>query len=186
MAEDASLSAGIASRFATALFELVRESGSVDQLEADVAALRDVLARSADLNALIRSPAYNRVEIAGAITRIARHMELGHYLANTLGLMAMKRRLFALPWLLDQLTAMIDDHNGVIPAEVVSARPLSDAEIESVKRVLESKVDQKVDIELSVDPDLIGGLKARLGSRLIDDSMQSKLQRLKKTMQEVG
>jgi len=186
LAEEASLSAGIASRFATALFELVRDSGSVDQLEVDVAALRKALAESADLSALIKSPAFDRVEVAGAMARIARRMELGRYLANTLGLMAMKRRLFALPWLLDQLATMIDNYNGVVPAEVVSARPLTDAEVESVTKVLQSKVDQRIILELTVDPDLIGGLKARVGSRMIDDSMQSKLQRLKKTMQEVG
>ena len=168
------------------MFELARETDSVDRLEEDVAALRDVLNDSADLQNLITSPIYERAEVANAITRIAQRMELGQYLANTLGLMASRRRLFALPWLLDHLDKLINEHKGVVTAEIISARPLSDAEIGKVAAVLESKVGKRVDISMSVDPGLIGGMIARLGSRMIDDSMRSKLLRMKNAMQEVG
>ena len=181
-----SYSGGIAERYATAAFELAREEDSLDRLEGDVDALSGALRDSDALRELISSPIYTRDEQERAIGAVAERMGLGTTTANTLRLMATKRRLFVLrAWLAD-LRAMIADHRGQVTAEVVSARPMGDAQRERLVRTLRERVGRDVKIDSRVDEGLIGGLVVRVGSKMIDTSIRSKLQALETTLRHAS
>lgn len=186
MAETVSISSGIADRYASALFDLALEAGALEALEADIAALEAALGESADFRALISSPLYTRSQQADAMAALAPRMGLGTLTASTLGLMASKRRLFALPQLLAALRARIARERGEVSAEVVSARPLSAEQSAALAAALNASVGKEVRISASVDPALIGGLIVKLGSKMIDASVRSKLSALQNTMKEVG
>lgn len=180
------MSAGIASRYATAVFELAREAGSLPELEADTAKLRAALAESADLRTLITSPLYSRDEQGRAMAALASHMELGTTSGNALALMARNRRLFVLPQFLSRVLALIAQDRGEITAEVRAAHPLSAEQSERLAAVLREATGKAVTIELSVDPALIGGLVVKVGSRMIDRSIAARLASLRNAMKEVG
>ncbi|MEL6170192.1 MAG: F0F1 ATP synthase subunit delta [Pseudomonadota bacterium] len=186
MSEPASLSSGIAERYATAVFELVKDDQSLPKLEADVAALTAAMADSDDLNAMISSPVYSRDDQKSAIMAVSTAMDVSPTLANTLGLMATKRRLFVLPQLLSALTRRIADEKGEVTAEVTSAKPLTKAQEEKLAQTLKASVGKDVRISTSVDESLIGGLVVKVGSRMIDASLRSRLGALQNTMKEVG
>lgn len=182
----ASISTGIAMRYATAVFELAKEDGNLEMLEADIAALDTALNRSEDMRMLIRSPVYTREEQAGAITAIAKGLELSGVFTNTLGLMASKRRLFILPALLEALSALLADEKGEITAEVVAAKAMTKSQQEKLAKSLKATVGKDVKISLAVDANLIGGLIVKLGSKMIDTSIRAKLANLQNAMKEVG
>ena len=178
-------SGGIAERYATAAFEIAREEGSLDGLEGDVEALAQALDESAELRELTRSPVYTRAQQERAVGAVAERMGLGATLANTLRLMATKRRLFVVRDLLADLRAMIAEHRGQVTAEVVSARPLGQAQSERLARTLRESVGRDVKIDARTDPSLIGGLVVRVGSKMIDTSIRSKLSALETAMRRV-
>ncbi len=186
MASSASLTAGVAGRYATALFELARESKSIDRLEKDIDALGAALKESADLRDLISSPVYSRADQAAALKTVASRMDLGPELSNTLGVMAANRRLFVVPRMLEAVKGLIAESRGEVSAEVVSARPLTDAQRDELARTLREKVGREVKLDERVDEGLIGGLVVRVGSLMIDTSIRSKLARLHNAMKEVG
>ncbi len=186
MSEPASISSGIAGRYATAVFELARDDNGVDALTADVEALEAAMRESGDLRGMVASPLLDRAEQRGAITAIAEAMELNDRMRNTLALMADKRQLFVLPQLLDRLREMVARHRGEVTAHVASAKPLSDDQIARLADVLKKQAGSDVNIKTTVDEGLIGGLVVKLGSRMIDTSIAAKLQNLQNTMKEVG
>ena len=185
MVETVSMSAGIASRYAQAVFELADESDALDVLERDVADLREAISGSADLRTLINSPVYGREDMTRAIVEIAEKMGVSTSIKNTLALMAMKRRLPALPAVLARIEVLVDERKGVVKAEVVSARELSAEEAEQLSELLGRKVGREVKIDHSVDPSLLGGLVAKMGSKMVDSSVRSRLSHLKNAMHEV-
>jgi F-type H+-transporting ATPase subunit delta len=182
VSEPASISSGIAQRYATALFEIAREAKSVSGLEADIDTLEAALAESRDFRDLIASPVYSRDAQGRAIAALAAKMELGEMTANTLRLMASKRRLFTLP----QLIGNLAEEKGEISAEVVSAKPLSDAQKEKLSAALKQNAGKDVKLNATVDESLIGGLIVKLGSKMIDTSIRARLNALQNTMKEVG
>ncbi|WP_227284252.1 F0F1 ATP synthase subunit delta [Boseongicola sp. H5] len=186
MSEPASISMGIAARYATAMFELATEAKALDALQADVAALEGALAESDDLADLITSPIYSRDETEAAIGAVAKAMGLNDMTGNTLRLMASKRRLFVLPALLRALREKIADHKGEVTADVVSAKPLTKTQSEKLSKALKASVGKDVNLNTTVDESLIGGLVVKVGSKMIDSSIRSKLNALKNTMKEVG
>jgi len=186
VSEPASISSGIAQRYATALFEIAKETKSVAALEADVEALAAALAESEDFRDLISSPVYSREQMRNAVAALAQAMNLGDMTAKTLGLMASKRRLFVTPQLLSHLSALIAKDKGEVSAEVVSAKPLSDAQREKLAAALKENAGKDVKINVSVDESLIGGLIVKLGSKMIDTSIRARLNALQNTMKEVG
>ena len=186
MSEPASISAAIAGRYATAIFELSREAGSIAALEADVAGLDAALKDSAELRDLIASPVYSRDEQAAAIGAIAAKMGLSAPLANGLALMAAKRRLFALPHLLKALAEAIATEKGEMTAEVTTASALSKAQAEKLAATLAKQTGKTVKLNVAVDESLIGGMIVKLGSRMIDTSVRAKLATLQNAMKEVG
>lgn len=186
VAESASISQGIAARYATALFDLAKEGGALKAVEADAAALTDALAASPDLGAMIASPVVTRDDQAKAIAAVAQAMKLNALTANTLGLMADKRRLFVLPQFLTVLRERIAEEKGEVTAEVTSAVALTTEQVTKLTATLKAKVGKTVKLNATVDESLIGGLIVKLGSTMIDTSVKSKLASLQNAMKEVG
>ena len=184
MAQSASLSAAIAGRYAQAVFDLAREEGGLDALAQQTEALRATLDASPELRGAFGSAAIGREQQAGVAKAIAGKLGLGPVLSNTLALMAENRRLFALPQLLAQLGALLAEARGETTATVTTAAPLSAAQAERLTRILSQKSGKSVQLDARVDPALIGGMVVKLGSRMIDSSIRSKLDSLQTTMRE--
>ena len=186
MSEPASISTGIAERYATAIFELAQESDALPKLETNLTDLASALEDSADLRDLIASPVVSREDQGNAIAAVADKMGLVPALKNGLALMSAKRRLFVLPQLIKQLTAMIADAKGEMTAEVTSATKLSAAQSKKLAETLKKTVGKDVKINATVDESLIGGLVVKVGSKMIDTSIRSRLNSLQNAMKEVG
>jgi F-type H+-transporting ATPase subunit delta len=190
VSEPASISLGIAARYASALFELSKDDSKDDKalaaLEADTTALSEVLATSADLRAMIASPVISREDQGRAMAAIATRLGLSALMTNTLALMADKRRLFVLPQFVAQLADLIAAEKGEVTAEVTAARALSAAQSKKLAAALKGRVGKTVKLKTTVDESLIGGLVVKLGSTMIDTSVKAKLAALQNAMKEVG
>ncbi|SFA99560.1 ATP synthase F1 subcomplex delta subunit [Poseidonocella pacifica] len=186
MSEPASISTGIAARYASAVFDLASETNDLSALESDVDSLNAALVESADFRALINSPVYPRDEQGRAISALAEKMGLTGVMGNTLRLMAANRRLFVLPQLLVVLREKIADARGEVTADVTSATPLSEEQSARLAASLKERVGKDIKINATVDESLIGGLVVKVGSRMIDTSIRAKLNSLQNAMKEVG
>ena len=186
MSASASLTSGAAGRYATALFEIAKEAGKLEAVEADLDAVDQALSDSDDLRALISSPIYTRDEQGAAMTEISNKMGIGAEVANTMGLMAAKRRLFALPQMIRSVKALAANDRGEVSAEVTSAKALSEAQMTELSQVLKTSVGKDIKINATVDESLIGGLVVKVGSRMVDTSVRAKLAKLQNAMKEVG
>lgn len=186
VSEPASISSGIAARYAQALFDLAKETGALPALEADALALHAALAESADLRSVIASPVIARDDQARALAGVSARMGVSTLVANTISLMAQKRRLFVLPQMVGDLLARIADHKGEVTAEVTAAAALSPEQAAKLAATLKAKVGKTVILKTTVDESLIGGLVVKLGSTMIDTSVASKLAALQNAMKEVG
>ena len=186
MSEPASISSGIAARYASAMFELARETGDFSVLQNDVDALGAALAASPELRVAIASPVYSREDQAQAIAALAEKMGLSPLVANTLGLMAAKRRLFVLPQLVQALRLRLAAHRGEVTADVTTAKPLTKTQAAALEQTLRQSAGQTVKLNIAVDETLIGGLVVKMGSKMIDTSIRSKLAALQNAMKEVG
>jgi len=186
VSEPVSISTGIAHRYATAVFELAKESKAVAALESDLDVLAAALGESPELRDLISSPVYSRDDQLKAMGALSSAMGLGPIATNTLQLMATKRRLFVIPQLLAALRALIAEDKGEVTADVTAASKLTAAQQKSLAEVLTKSVGKDVKINMTVDESLIGGLVVKVGSRMIDTSIRAKLNSLQNTMKEVG
>ena len=186
MSEPASISSGIAERYATAIFELSRENDSLESLENNLRDLDQALAESADFRELIASPVISRGDQRNSILAVAHKMGLVTELANGLALMAEKRRLFALPYLLSRLLDMIADYKGELAAEITSATALTSEQKNRLAETLKARMGKDIKINAAVDENLIGGLIVKVGSKMIDTSICSRLNSLQIAMKEVG
>ncbi|MEZ5911810.1 MAG: F0F1 ATP synthase subunit delta [Paracoccaceae bacterium] len=186
MTEPASISAGIAARYAAAVFDLAREGKALKALEADTETLGAALDDSADFRALITSPVYSRDDQGKAVAALAAKMKLSATTASTLGLMAANRRLFVLPQLVAALRDLIAEEKGEVTAEVSSAKALTKAQSDKLAKTLKASVGKTVKLNTTVDESLIGGLVVKVGSKMIDTSIRSKLAALQNAMKEVG
>ncbi len=186
MSETASISTGIAQRYASAVYDIAKDGNAVKAIESDLDALQGALNDSEDFRNLIHSPIYTRDEQGAAVTALAKKMKLSETMANTLSLMAAKRRLFVLPALVKTLRETIATDKGEITAEVTSAKALSKAQSDKLVKSLTASTGQKVTLQTTVDESLIGGLVVKVGSKMIDTSIRSKLNSLQNVMKEVG
>jgi len=186
VSEPASISAGIAERYATAIFEIAKENNDLAGLESGVNDLAAALDESAELRDLMLSPIYSRADQEAAITAVARKMGVAEVLRKSLGLMAQKRRLFVVPQLIAALRALIAEERGEVTADVISAKPLTKAQTEKLSKTLAASVGQTVNVNATVDESLIGGLVVKVGSKMIDTSIRSRLDSLQNAMKEVG
>ena len=186
VSEPASISTSIAARYATAIYEIAKEEKALAALEDDINTLQSALADSEDFRALIHSPIYTREQQATAISALAAKMGLSGTMANTLALMAQKRRLFVVPNLLATLRAVIAEDKGDVTADVVSAKALTKAQAASLAKTLKASTRKPVTLNATVDERLIGGLVVKVGSRMIDTSIRATLNSLQNAMKEVG
>ena len=186
VSEPASISLGIAARYAQALFDLAKDGSALVALESDVDALGAALAVSEDLREMINSPLLTREDQARAIAAVAAKLGLSELASNTLALMAAKRRLHVLPQLVENLRARIAEEKGEVTAEVTSAVELSAEQAAALAETLKASVGKTVKLNTTVDETLIGGLVVKVGSKMIDTSIRSKLASLQNAMKEVG
>ncbi|TYP80899.1 ATP synthase F1 subcomplex delta subunit [Maritimibacter alkaliphilus HTCC2654] len=186
MSEPASITSGIAQRYATAVFELAKEENSLKAVEGDLDQLDGALADSADFARLIHSPVYGRDAQAAAIKALADKMGLSKQMTGVLAVMAQKRRLFILPQLIAKLREMISEDKGEVVADVTAAKALTKAQQDKLAKALKASVGKDVKINMAVDESLIGGLIVKVGSKMIDSSIASRLNALQNSMKEVG
>jgi F-type H+-transporting ATPase subunit delta len=186
VSEPASISSGIAARYATAVFELAKDASDLKNLESNVEDLGAALDASAELRDVISSPVYSRDDQANVITAVAKKMKLMPIVSNTLALMASKRRLFVLPALVAQLRALIAEEKGEVTAEVISAKAMTKTQTDKLAKAIKSRIGKDVKIDATIDESLIGGLVVKVGSQMIDTSIRSKLSSLSNVMKEVG
>ena len=185
MSEPASISTGIAARYAQAVFELSREAGDLGKLEQDVGALDAAIAESADLREVLTSPVLSRSEQGAAVTAVAEKMGLSQTFQNVLALMASKRRLFVVPAMVRVLKDRLSEERGEVVAEVRSATQMSDDQRARLSEALKQSTGKDVALDVTVDDALIGGLVVKVGSQMIDTSIRAKLNALQNTMKEV-
>lgn len=176
----------IAERYASALYELADEAKALDQVAADLRALRAMIGSSRDFVRLIRSPVLGRADQAKAVTALAEKAGFHDLARKFLGTLASNRRLFVLASVIEAFLAELARRRGETTADVASAFALTPAQTAALEQALRSVVGSKVSVDLKVDPSLIGGLVVRVGSRMIDTSLATKLRRLRLAMKGVG
>jgi F-type H+-transporting ATPase subunit delta len=173
---------GLAGRYALALFELAQEERAVPTVERDLVALKAAIADSADLSRLVRAPVFSRDDQKRGMDAILRRMEAAPLTVRFVLLLASKGRLFVLVDVIGVFIALAAKQRGEVEAEVTSARPLDDAEIAELKAVLKTKLGRDARLDTRVDPSLLGGLVVKVGSRMIDSSLRTKLEGLRAAM----
>jgi F-type H+-transporting ATPase subunit delta len=185
VANDEPIMASVAGRYASALFELASEERQVADVEKKLADFQALLDGSPDLLRLIRSPVFSAEDQLKALSAILDRAQIGGLAGNFLRLIAKNRRLFAAPDMIKAFRALTARARGEVEAEVTSAFQLKDAQVEALKEALRASAGKDVRLNLRVDPALIGGLIVKLGSRMIDSSLRTKLGSLKIRMKEV-
>ncbi|HEY0107379.1 MAG TPA: F0F1 ATP synthase subunit delta [Rhizomicrobium sp.] len=173
---------GIAGRYATAIFELAQDGNQIAAVEKDLAALRGLIAQNADLARLVRSPAFSHEEQAKAMTAVLDRMGAAKLTTQFVLVIAAKRRLFHLVDIIRSFERLLAGRRGEVEASVTSARPLSDGEILELKAALKARLGREPRLEAKVDPTLLGGLVVKVGSRMIDSSLRTKLTGLRAAM----
>ena len=176
----------IANRYATALFELADEQARLDEVAGDLARLVESIDESQDLQRLVRSPVLNREEQGKAMAAILEAMEVGDLTKNFVGLIAQNRRLFALT---DMVIGFLDElarRRGEVTAEVTAARSLSESQIAALQETLQRSLGGKVSIAHAVDPALIGGMVVKVGSRMVDTTLRTQLNKMQIAMKGVS
>lgn len=185
MASEAKGVTGLAERYGAALFDLADERKELDAVAGDLQALRAMLRDSAEFRRLIRSPVLSREEQGKAIAAIAAQAKLSSLTQNFLGLLARNRRLFVLPEIIGSFLQQLAERRGEVTAAVIAAQDLSPAQRAAVDEQLRKAVGRKVAVDLQIDASLLGGLIIKVGSRMIDASLKSKLHRLQLAMKGV-
>jgi F-type H+-transporting ATPase subunit delta len=177
-----SLGASLAGRYATALFELATETRAIDAVEASLAKVRAALDQSDDFKALTTSPVVAREAAAKAVLSTADELGVDATTRNFLGVLADNRRLGELPAIIRAFRLLAARHRGEVTAEVTSAHPLDDEQVDALKQSLRQRVGRDVSVDLQVDPALLGGLVVRIGSQMIDSSIRTRLNALASAM----
>ena len=186
MAETASIVSGVARRYASALFEVALEGGAVDAVGEALDTFDKALGESADLRRLVGSPVFSAEEQTRAIGAVLNSLGIGGLAANFVLLAARNRRLFVLPGMIEAYRQLVAAHRGEQVAEVTSAHSLTEDQVSSLTSALSGVTGGKqIRIVPKVDPSIIGGLIVKVGSRMIDTSLKTKLTSLKVALKEV-
>lgn len=186
LAEDNDVVSGVAGRYASALYALASEQRQTSEIAAALRTVSDLIAESPDLRRLVRSPVFSAQEQTKAFDAILERAGVSGIAANFVRLVASKRRLFALADMIKGYNQLYDSARGLTRAQVTSAAPLTDAQVVALKEQLRGKAaGQNVEVSVKVDPALIGGLVVKLGSRMIDGSLRTKLNAIRTAMKEV-
>jgi F-type H+-transporting ATPase subunit delta len=177
---------GMADRYATALFELADSASSLDATAADLGRIASLINESDDLRRLVLSPVFGADDQARAFSAVLDKVGIKGLVANFVGLVIQNRRLFALPDMIRGFNALLAARRGEVTADVTSAHPLNDAQIQSLKASLKAATGRDVTLNTKVDASLLGGLVVKVGSRMIDSSLKTKLTSLKLAMKEAS
>ena len=187
MAQDESIVSGVGGRYAVALYELAKEQGLTDQVAEDLEKFAALVAESKDLKRFVTAPIYSAEEQLKALNEILARAGISGISANFVKLVALKRRLMYVADIIAGFHKLDDQAKGRVRAEVTAAVPLKDAHVAALKSALaEATGGKSVAIALKVDPGIIGGLVVKLGSRMIDGSLKTKLNSLRTRLKEVG
>jgi F-type H+-transporting ATPase subunit delta len=184
-AEDPSVS-GVSGRYATALFELARDERSIEAVKADLDKFAAMLAESADLARLVRSPVFAADTQLRALSAVLENAGISGVTANFLKVLVANRRLFAVADIIRAFNALVAKFKGEATAAVTVAETLSDKNLDGLKAALKAVTGKDVALKVRVDPSIIGGLVVKLGSRMVDSSLRTKLNTIKQAMKEAG
>ncbi len=180
------ISAGIKSslpgRYASALFELASEAGTVTAVETDLEKLGAALSESPELSALTTNPKVSRKDAETALGAVGGSLDLSQLTQNFLGVLAQNRRLSALPGMISAFQTIAAAQRGEVTASVTSAHPLSDEQLGTLKDKLTAREGRTVKLNSHVDPDLLGGIVVTIGSKRIDGSIRTRLNSLAQAM----
>ena len=182
MENSSGIQASLAGRYALALFQLARDGNALDSVEASLATLKAALAESKDLKTLTLSPLVGRDDAARAIAAVAGTLGLDSLTTRTLGVLAQNRRLAQIPDVIRAFSTLLGAHKGETRAEVTSAFPLTEAQQTALARQLKARTGRDMALDLTVDPDIMGGLVVQMGSQMIDSSLRTRLNRLAQAM----
>jgi F-type H+-transporting ATPase subunit delta len=182
LASEATGASGLAERYAAALFDLADERHALDAVAGDLRELRTMLHDSGDLMRLLRSPVLTRDDQGKAIAALAERAGLSELTRNFLGVVAGNRRLFAVPDMIEAFLRQLAERRGEVTAVVTVAQPLNEARQAALTEQLRRAVGARVAVDVRVDPALLGGMIVKVGSRMVDASLSSRLQRLRLAM----
>ena len=174
----------MAGRYATALFELARETNAIDAVRADLERFDALVAENPDLNRLVRSPVFSAAEQLQALSAVLDRVGIGGLAAKFLKLVTMNRRLFAARDMVRGYRELVALHKGEATAEVTVAERLKDDHVAALKSALKAVSGKDVDLAIKIDPAIIGGLVVKLGSRMVDTSLRTKLNAIRHAMKE--
>ena len=177
---------GVAGRYATALFELARDERTVDVVKSDLDRFDAMVAQSTDLGRLVRSPVFSAEEQLKALSAILDAAQLTGTAAKFLKVLAVNRRLFVVSDVIKTFGVLVAAFKGEATADVTVAEPLSDKNLDALKTALKSVTGREVSLNVRVDPAIIGGLIVKVGSRMVDSSLRTKLNSIKNAMKEAG
>ena len=186
MTDRTSSVSGVAERYASAIFDLATEQSAVQSVESDLRSLQAMIEESEDLRRLVESPVFSAEEQEAAIGAVADRAGIRGLTGNFLRLVARNRRLFALPGMIRAFREMAARQRGEVAADVTSAHPLSASQVEDLKAALRDKLGKIVSLQVAVDPSLLGGLVVKVGSRMIDTSLRTRLMTIRTQLKEVG
>jgi F-type H+-transporting ATPase subunit delta len=175
---------GMAGRYATALFELARDTNALDQVQSDLNAFNALVASSPDLTRLVRSPLFSAQEQSKALDAVLDKASISGVAKNFLRVVTANRRLFAVDQIIRGFNAQVAKHKGEVTAQVTVAEPLNDARMNEIRDALRQVTGKDVKVDVNVDPSIIGGLKVKVGSRMVDASLRTKLNSIKFAMKE--
>jgi len=182
LASEATGVSALAERYATALFDIADERRALDDVATNLRQLRVMLGTSADLMRLVRSPILSRADQGRAVAALAQRAELAPLVRDFLAVVARNRRLFAVPAMITAFLAKLAERRGEVTAEVVVAQALTQTQMNALSEHLLRTVGRRVTVDARVDPRLIGGMIVKVGSRMVDASVESKLRRLQLAM----
>lgn len=179
------LLSGVALRYATALFDLAREANAVDAVAGDLGRFNELIQGSEDLQRLIRNPIFTAEDQIAAVAALLDRAGISGLAGNFIRLVASKRRLFALPDMIRAYQDLVSDAKGTVRAQVILAEAPSDAVLNEIKAALRDVAKADVSVDVKIDPSLIGGLIVKMGSRMVDASVRTKLNSIRLAMKEV-
>jgi F-type H+-transporting ATPase subunit delta len=174
----------MAGRYATALFDLAKEANAIDAVQADLARFDALVAESADLLRLVRSPAFSTDDQLKALTAVLDRAGISGLAGNFLKLVTTNRRLFSVRDMIKAFGELVAQHKGEATAQVTVAEQLKDEHVQSLRSALKAVSGKNVSLDIKVDPAIIGGLIVKLGSRMVDSSLRTKLNAIKHAMKE--
>jgi F-type H+-transporting ATPase subunit delta len=186
VAGEGAIVSGMAGRYATALFELALESNAIDAVKGDLERFDTLVADNPDLARLVRSPVFGADEQAKALKAVLAAAGIGGLSAQFLEAVTANRRLFAVRDMIRDYRLLVARHKGEVTAQVTLAEQPSDAHLAAIKDALTAVTKKDVQVDVKVDPAIIGGLVVKLGSRMVDTSLRTKLNAIKHAMKEVS